>query len=225
MAGARLSPAGRQVAGARLSLAGRQVAGARLSLAGRPRCAGCAGGGSPGRLGPIRAGGALCLLRAAYGLALLCAPAGMIRLASGAQGSPPPGIPRARRGQPRAAAAPTQPAAAARARQPAPAAHTRPGRRACRVARVLGARHVVQATLSALARRADPASPVPLACGAAIDLAHALSMLGLAAADHRARRAALTDGAVEAGFTVTGVLVAWAGPGLGWAGDHRMTGH
>lgn len=75
--------------------------------------------------------------------------------------------------------------------------------RARAVARVLGARQVAQAAATA----AQPSTPV-LRLGAGVDLAHALSMLVLAAADHRRRRAALTDAGVAAAFAAAGLLIA-----------------
>lgn len=51
-----------------------------------------------------------------------------------------------------------------------------PGRRACRMARLLGARHLVQATVTALA----PLPDALLLLGAEIDAVHAASMLMLA---------------------------------------------
>jgi hypothetical protein len=78
-----------------------------------------------------------------------------------------------------------------------------PGRRACRVARLLGARHLAQATLTALVPQ-----PGVFVAGAGVDALHAASMIMLAAADRTARRAALTDAVVEADFAATGLAVA-----------------
>jgi hypothetical protein len=75
-----------------------------------------------------------------------------------------------------------------------------PGRRTRRVARVLGARHLVQAALSALAPQ-----PSVLAVGAAADALHAASMLLLALADRGARRVALTDALAEVLFAAIGL--------------------
>jgi hypothetical protein len=82
-----------------------------------------------------------------------------------------------------------------------------PGRRACRIARLLGARHLVQAAVSALA-------PMPgvLAAGAGVDVLHTASMLMLAAVDRRARRVALTDAVAESLFAAAGFSSA-GGPG------------
>jgi hypothetical protein len=81
-----------------------------------------------------------------------------------------------------------------------------PGRRERRVARLLGARHLIQAAVTALA-------PVPsvLAAGAGADALHAASMIMLAAVDRGSRRAALTDATAEsllaaAGFSSAGML-------------------
>jgi hypothetical protein len=74
-----------------------------------------------------------------------------------------------------------------------------PGRRECRMARLLGARHLVQAGVSAFA-------PVPgvLAAGAGVDVLHTASMIMLAAVDRRARRVALTDALAESLFAAAG---------------------
>ena len=82
------------------------------------------------------------LLRAGYGVALLCAPQVLIRLT----GDPATG-------------------------QPAGAPRARPGWRACGVARVLGARHLIQAGLTAVAlRAAEPDPSLPMGLGAAVDV-------------------------------------------------------
>jgi hypothetical protein len=80
-----------------------------------------------------------------------------------------------------------------------------PSRRACRVAWLLGARHLAQATLSALAPR-----PAVFAAGAAADALHAVSMLMLAVADRAARRTALPDAMAEAAFAAAGLAAAAA---------------
>ena len=122
---------------------------------------------------------AITLVRAGYGLALVCAPQALIRLT----GDPVTG-------------------------QPAGAAQPRPSRRACGVARVLGVRHLVQAGTTAMALRAEPGSPVPLGLGAAVDVLHASSMVGLALVDRGARRVALADTGVELALAAAGVLTA-----------------
>ena len=78
-----------------------------------------------------------------------------------------------------------------------------PGRRARRVARLLGARHLIQAGVSACA-------PLPgvLAIGVWVDGLHAASMLILAAVGRGMRRAALTDALAEALFAAAGVSAA-----------------
>ena len=121
----------------------------------------------------------LLLARAAYGAALVCAPGVLIKLAGDAI-----------------------------TEQPAGAAQPRPSRPACRVARVLGVRHLVQAGLTAAAARAEPGSPVPLALGAAVDVLHASTMAGLALVDRGARRVALADTAVEVALAAAGVVAA-----------------
>ena len=78
-----------------------------------------------------------------------------------------------------------------------------PGRRARRVAQILGARHLIQAGIGAFAP-----GPGVFVMGAGIDSVHAVSMLGLALFDRGTRRAALTDGLAEA-------LLAAAGFSLG----------
>ena len=122
---------------------------------------------------------AVTLARAGYGVALLCAPQALIKLT----GDPVTG-------------------------QPAEAAQPRPSRRACGVARVLGVRHLVQAGTTAMALRAEPGSPVPLGLGAAVDVLHASSMVGLALVDRGARRVALADTGVELALAAAGVLTA-----------------
>ncbi len=71
------------------------------------------------------------------------------------------------------------------------------------VARVLGGRHLAQAAATA----ARP-SPGMLALGADTDLAHAASMLALAAAGRRRHRAALVDAAVATAFATAGAALA-----------------
>jgi hypothetical protein len=71
--------------------------------------------------------------------------------------------------------------------------------RARAVTRVLGARHQIQAALTATAP-----SAFVLSTGAQVDLAHAASMLALAAADRPLRRAALADGLTAATFAAVG---------------------
>jgi hypothetical protein len=78
-----------------------------------------------------------------------------------------------------------------------------PGQRACRVARLLGARHLAQATLTAVAPL-----PAVFGAGAEVDALHAASMLMLAAVDRAARRAALTDTVAEAAFAAAGLAAA-----------------
>jgi hypothetical protein len=80
-------------------------------------------------------------------------------------------------------------------------------RRARGVARVLGVRHLVQAGLTVAALRAEPESAVLLALGAAVDVLHASSMVGLALVDRGARRVALADTGIEVSLAVAG---AWS---------------
>jgi hypothetical protein len=81
-----------------------------------------------------------------------------------------------------------------------------PGRRARRVTQVLGARHLVQAAITAFV-------PLPevLVLGADVDALHAASMFVLAAADHAARPAALTDALAETAFAGAGFSFGRAG--------------
>jgi hypothetical protein len=74
-----------------------------------------------------------------------------------------------------------------------------PGRRGRRVAQLLGARHLIQAAVTAFV-------PVPdvFALGAAVDAVHAGSMVVLGGADPAARHAALTDALAETVFAAMG---------------------
>ena len=74
-----------------------------------------------------------------------------------------------------------------------------PSRRMRRTARLLGARHLVQAALTAVV-------PLPgtFAAGGEVDTVHAVSMLLLAAVSRSGRRAALTDALTEAAFAAAG---------------------
>jgi hypothetical protein len=80
------------------------------------------------------------------------------------------------------------------------------GSRARAVARVLGARHLLQAALTAAA----PDGP-SLGIGAAVDLVHAVSMAALALADRPARRLTLSDALIESTFAAAGASAARAG--------------
>jgi hypothetical protein len=79
------------------------------------------------------------------------------------------------------------------------------------VARLLGVRHLIQAALTA--RMPDA---MVLAVGSGVDVAHAVSMLALAAASRPLRRAGLADGLVAVSFAVAGAAAA------GYAGRRRM---
>jgi hypothetical protein len=74
-----------------------------------------------------------------------------------------------------------------------------PSRRACRVARVLGARHLIQAVLTAAAP-----GRTALAVGGQVDTVHTVSMLLLAVVSRAGRRAALTDALTEAALAAAG---------------------
>jgi len=76
-----------------------------------------------------------------------------------------------------------------------------PSRRACRVARVLGTRHLIQAALTAAAPE-----PAVLAIGGQVDAVHTASMLLLAAVSRAGRRAALADALTEAALAGAGFL-------------------
>jgi hypothetical protein len=78
-----------------------------------------------------------------------------------------------------------------------------PGQRERTVARVLGARHLAQAVLTAYRPR-----PGVFLAGAGVDACHAASMLALAAADARLRRAGLADAFAATAFTAAGALTA-----------------
>jgi hypothetical protein len=74
-------------------------------------------------------------------------------------------------------------------------------------ARVLGARHLTQAALTV---GAGPGSQRRLGVSAAVDLVHASSMAGLAAASPRLRRTALTDALLETALAAAGLVLARA---------------
>jgi NAD(P)-dependent dehydrogenase (short-subunit alcohol dehydrogenase family) len=78
--------------------------------------------------------------------------------------------------------------------------------RARAVAWVLGARHLVQAAVTA-----SRPSPAVVALGAGADVLHSASMLALAAADAPRRRLGLTDGLIAAAFAAEGIAAARAG--------------
>ncbi len=67
------------------------------------------------------------------------------------------------------------------------------------VARILGARHLIQAALSGY-----KPSPEILAMGVWVDTVHALTALGLAVIDHRRTRAGLTDTAIAGMWAAAG---------------------
>jgi hypothetical protein len=81
-----------------------------------------------------------------------------------------------------------------------------PSRLMRRTARLLGARHLVQTMLTAVA-------PVPgtYAVGGQVDSVHATSMLLLAAVSRSGRRAALTDALTEAAFAAAGFAASCVG--------------
>ncbi len=71
------------------------------------------------------------------------------------------------------------------------------------VTRVLGARHLIQAAVTAAAPNA-----AVLTVGAQVDCAHAASMLAVAAASRPLRRAGLGDGLIATVLAVAGLAVA-----------------
>ena len=75
------------------------------------------------------------------------------------------------------------------------------GRRARIVVRVLGFRHLAQAMLTLIRP-----SPEVFAAGAAVDACHAASMLAVAAADPRIRRASIADALAATAFMAVGGL-------------------
>jgi hypothetical protein len=77
-------------------------------------------------------------------------------------------------------------------------------------ARVLGGRHLIQAALTAGAGPSARTGAGGLAASAAVDLMHAASMAGLAAASRPLRRIALTDAILETALAAAGLVVARA---------------
>lgn len=78
-----------------------------------------------------------------------------------------------------------------------------------RVARLLGARQLIQAALTA----GTGPSATGLRIGAVVDLAHATSMAGLAIADRRVRAAAAADALMATSLAATGLGQAGLRPG------------
>jgi hypothetical protein len=76
-----------------------------------------------------------------------------------------------------------------------------PSQRARAVTRTLGARHLAQAVLTLWRPR-----PAVFLAGAGVDACHAASMLALAVADPRMRRARVADAVTAAAFTATSAL-------------------
>jgi hypothetical protein len=74
---------------------------------------------------------------------------------------------------------------------------------ACRLLRVLGARHLAQAAVTAA--RPGPAS---LRAGSVVDILHAASCAGLAVADPRWRRPAVLGGLSATALAATGLAAA-----------------
>jgi hypothetical protein len=85
--------------------------------------------------------------------------------------------------------------------------------RALGVIRVLGARHLLQAALTAgaLSAHGRPEEIPPrrtLLAGSGVDTAHAASMIGLALAHRPLRRAALADALLASSLAAFGILTA-----------------
>ena len=77
-------------------------------------------------------------------------------------------------------------------------------------ARVLGARHLIQAALTAGAGPGSRPGASGLAASAAVDLMHAASMAGLAAASRPLRHTALTDAMLETALAAASLAIAMA---------------
>jgi len=77
------------------------------------------------------------------------------------------------------------------------------------VARLLGARHLAQAVATA-----GPAGRGVLALGVEVDLAHVVSMVGLAGWDRARRRAGLVDAAAAGSFALVGAALTRRGSAL-----------
>lgn len=75
------------------------------------------------------------------------------------------------------------------------------------VTRLLGSRHLIQGILTG-----GTPSALVLALGVEVDLAHVVSMLGLAVLDQRRWRAGLIDAAVAASFAIAGAVLATRAP-------------
>jgi len=87
------------------------------------------------------------------------------------------------------------------------------GPRTLGVVRVLGARHLLQAALTAgVLSACGPSEESPpgraLRAGSGVDTAHAASMLGLALAHRPLRRAALADALLESSLAAFGIIAA-----------------
>ena len=93
-----------------------------------------------------------------------------------------------------------------------------PSRRSCRVAQVLGIRHLIQAAVTAAAPE-----PAVLVIGGQVDAIHAASMLALAAVSRPGRRAALTDALTEAAFAAAGLSASGCGVAAGAGGPALAT--
>jgi hypothetical protein len=75
---------------------------------------------------------------------------------------------------------------------------------------VLGARHLIQAVLTAGAWPGSGPGAGGLAASAGVDLMHAASMAGLAAVSRPLRRTALTDAKLETALAAAGLVIARA---------------
>jgi hypothetical protein len=82
------------------------------------------------------------------------------------------------------------------------------GSGAVTMTRVLGARHLLQALVTATAPSAGLSPDAVLAAGAAVDAVHAGSMIVVAVTCRPLRRVALADAALEASLGAFGVITA-----------------
>ncbi|HEY2442823.1 MAG TPA: hypothetical protein VGI31_06790 [Streptosporangiaceae bacterium] len=82
------------------------------------------------------------------------------------------------------------------------------GAGAVTMTRVLGARHLLQALVTATAPSAGLSPDAVLAAGAAVDAVHAGSMIVVAVTCRPLRRVALADAALEASLGAFGIITA-----------------
>lgn len=92
--------------------------------------------------------------------------------------------------------------------------------KARRVARILGARHCLQAVVVGIAR-----APIVHELAAGVDFLHALSMEGMAVFDHENRRAEMVDGCVATAFATAQLLSLTSSGGSSGARRPPTTGY